>query len=162
MKACPAIRGGSDLGFKEPRRPAVLAQQSSQALRDDHRLQSLLPTTGLDPQQPFFDPLLETAVHGLLFLAAIAAAAEHEGLVAVGRRAELHLQPVADRVPIFREQFPLELLEHALGRAHDVTPSALFQEGDVVGRDHAAVADPNPIGPAVAALHRLHDLLQAS
>ena len=42
--------------------------------------------------KPFLDPLLETAVHGLFFLAAIAAAAKHEGFVAVRRRTELHFQ----------------------------------------------------------------------
>ena len=51
-KARPAIRGRLDLGFKQPRRPAVLPQQPSQALRHHHRFQALLPTTGLDPQQP--------------------------------------------------------------------------------------------------------------
>ena len=51
-------------------------------------------------------------------------------------------------------------LEHALGRAHDVPPSALLEEGDVVGRDHAPIADPDAIRPAVAPLHRLDDLLQ--
>ena len=47
-----------------------------------------------------------------------------------------------------------------LGRAHDVLPPALLEEGNVLRRDHATVPNPDPIGPAITAFHRLDNLLE--
>ena len=46
------------------------------------------------------------------------------------------------------------------GVPDDVPPSALFQKGDVVGRDHATISHPDAIRTAVTSLHRLHDFLK--
>ena len=100
-------------------------------------------------------------MHGLLFLAAIAAATKNVRFgAAVGTRTQLDLQPLADGVPVLRRQLLFEPLELALGRADDVLPPARLQEVEVLFRDHAAIQCPDALRPAVAGFHRLDDLLQ--
>ncbi len=73
---------------------------------------------------------------------------------AVRRRAQLHLQPLAHLRPVRSQQLALVALQHRLGRAHDVPAALLLEERDVVLADHAPVHHPDPIGLAVARLHR--------
>jgi hypothetical protein len=65
------------------------------ALANHRAVHALTLAGGLDPPQTFFDPLLEAFVHGLFFLASIAAAAEDECFGAFRRRTELHFHAVA-------------------------------------------------------------------
>ena len=111
--------------------------------------------------ESLLDPFLEPRVHRLFFLAAIAAAAQNECFfAALGTRAQLDFQSLADRVPVLRHQLLLEPLELALRSSHDVLPLPGFEEVEIFFRDHPAIQRPNPLRLAIAGFHRLDDLFQ--
>ena len=129
----PAIGALLDVDLEQPRRSGVFAQQFAQPLGDRQRFVFALFTAGRHLHQTLLNSLLEPLVHRLLFLAAIAAAAEDECFfAAIGRRAQFDFQTVADCVPLLIQQLPLEFLEHPLRCAHDVTSLPCFEELDVL------------------------------
>ena len=151
-----AVRIGLNLDVEQARGPRVLSQQASDASLDRPDLLRTLAAAGGDFGQSLLDPFFEPRVHRLLFLAPIATATKNVGLLAaVGTRAQLDLQALADRVPVLRRQLLLESFELALGRSHDVLPLPGFEEVEVVFRDHAAVQRPDALRPAVTRFHRL-------
>ncbi len=97
----------------------------------------------------------------MLFLATVATATKNVGFAAaIGTRAQLDLQSLADRVPILRRQLLFKSLELALGRSHDVLPLSCFEEVQVLFRDHAAIQRPNALRLAIAGFHRLDNFFQ--
>src|SRR6266511_1132886 len=103
---------------------------------------------------------IEALVHRPLFLAALDRADQHEGLHAVGPDTLFRFQPLAHRVPVpGLGERPRPLPELALGRPDQVPPPRLSEPLQVVLARHAAVHDPDPLGQAVARLHRLHHVL---
>jgi hypothetical protein len=92
-----------DVGFEEPGGTAVLPQQFAEAPGDDQRFVFSLPTAFLDFPKALFDAFFEAGVHRFFFFAAVAAAAEDEGFVAVETWALFHFEAVADDIKAERE-----------------------------------------------------------
>src|SRR5262249_3940888 len=155
----PAVGPGCDRDAEQACRARVLAQQPSHAALDPARVAAPPPAGRAGLEQPGPGGGDEALAHGLLLRGAGVAAAEDEGLGAVGVWTALDLQPVAQRLPAAVAQGGGEPLEAAPRRADDVARAAAAQPGQGGLADHAAVQHPDAPLAAVAGLHARHDLL---
>ena len=149
-----------DRDIEKSRRPAVVPQQTPDPALDNTRRPGPFGSAGRDLFETFLDPLLKTLMDRPLLLPPRRAAAQDEGLRAFRPGAQLHLQTGMDRLPILARQMLLVCFQHAPRGAHDVPSALLLEKVHVFIRYHAPVKTPDPIRPAVAALHGRDDLLE--
>ena len=77
--------------------------------------------------------------------------------------AEFDLDVLANLLPpVAVDELFLPFAKLGLGRPDHILSLALLKPFDVVGADHPAVHRPDPIGFAVALLHRLYDFFDGS
>ena len=150
------------LTVKHPCRPPVLLLQPTQPLVGNlHVSQSAAPGGLGQFLQARFHGLGEAIEHRQFLGDAVLAAAEDQRLACIAARQldEFNFDALPDLLPAFIGDLSLHLPQQRLGRAHDVLPAALADEGQVGLRHIAPVHHPDAFGLAVLGLHLLDDPL---
>lgn len=101
-------------------------------------------------------------MHRVLFLPAVFAATDDEGLLAIGSLDKLHLKTIPYGGPILiRQQLRFVVAEHWPRGAHDVGAPPFSNVGEVLLVDHATIQHPDPVHLPVLGLDGLDDLLHS-